>query len=258
LKWLRSLGGRGASEQPTEPSILEILDAGCRSAAVPMLDNGYLYLAATRLSLFRSDEAWAMTFEIFGFSPRTGEPDVSVWTLGNQLVNRKTASDFVDERGYAAYLRAHRYDEAAFFSPIDGDQWIEDDWTEMVAEDAPDVTLRGRKVPIPAAHAFAAFQIDLRDPPRIRVFELCRYLAAIDRQSVLATEHERRTHVGTLPELLVLDDWHHPDTVTGEVASDTRAFRSLAAVLDTGDVSAYDPSEIPNTHWRNWPEGGSL
>jgi hypothetical protein len=37
--------------------ILRVLDAGCESFTFPMLDNGYVYLAATRLSLFRSPEA---------------------------------------------------------------------------------------------------------------------------------------------------------------------------------------------------------
>ncbi|MDO7883849.1 hypothetical protein Q5H89_00635 [Hymenobacter sp. CA2-7] len=32
----------------------------------------------------------------------------------------------------------------------------------------------------------------------------------------------------------------------------------LAQVLATGDVSYYRPTLPPNTHWRNWPESGSL
>ena len=56
----------------TAGEILEVLDAACDSFAFPMLDNGYVYLAATRLSLFRSAADWAMVIEVFGFSPRAG------------------------------------------------------------------------------------------------------------------------------------------------------------------------------------------
>jgi hypothetical protein len=46
-----------------------------------MLDNGYIYLAATRLSLFRSSRDWAITIEVFGYSPRAGIPDTSIYTF---------------------------------------------------------------------------------------------------------------------------------------------------------------------------------
>ena len=223
-----------------------------------MLDNGYVYLAATRLSLHRSDRDWALTFEIFGFSPRGATPDLSVWSLGSRLVARKTVADYTSEAAYRAYLAAHPHDDSAFFWPLD-DGWQDPDDTELVARDADIVTLRGREIPIPGRDEFGRHGIALIEADRIRVFELCRYVAAVERDLVLATPEERRTHVpAELQEILVLDDWHHPDTVTGEVASETAAFRSIARVLATGDLAADDASEAGNTHWSNWPDGGSL
>ena len=58
--------------------------------------------------------------------------------------------------------------------------------------------------------------------------------------------------------LRVLDDWHHPDLVIGEVPSQTETFRQLAAVAVTGDAARHDTTEVPNTHWSNWPGGGQL
>jgi len=46
--------------------ILAILDRCCDRNTFPMLDNGYVYLAATRLSLFRSPDDWAIAIEVFG------------------------------------------------------------------------------------------------------------------------------------------------------------------------------------------------
>lgn len=61
--------------------ILEALDDRPSAFYFPMLDNGYIYLAATRLSLFRSSRDWAITIEVFGYSPRAGIPDTSIYTF---------------------------------------------------------------------------------------------------------------------------------------------------------------------------------
>ena len=42
-----------------------------------------------------------------------------------------------------------------------------------------------------------------------------------------------------------------------EEGKTTVAF-NLAKVLATGDVHAYRPTSPPNTHWSNWPDGGTL
>lgn len=61
-----------------------------------------------------------------------------------------------------------------------------------------------------------------------------------------------------LPEVLRLDQWNHPDLVSGLRPSDSETFHQIADVLATGDLSRYAPSLPPNTHWSNWPESGSL
>ncbi len=61
--------------------ILAILDACAESSTFPMLDNGYVYLSATRLSLHRSMANWAIVIEVFGFSPRAGLPDLHIAVL---------------------------------------------------------------------------------------------------------------------------------------------------------------------------------
>src|SRR5262249_13552994 len=104
------------------------------------------------------------------------------------------------------------------------------------------------------------YEIELSDPSRVRTFELCRYLAAIAGDRVLATPSEQRASV--LPEmeqLIQVDDWNHPDVVDdSQRPSGSETFQQLARVLETGDVSLYRPTLPPNTHWRNWPNGGTL
>jgi hypothetical protein len=101
--------------------------------------------------------------------------------------------------------------------------------------------------------------IRLADPLRVHLAELSRCLAVEHRSEVLGTDDERRTSVlPHLPELLVLDEWHHPDLSGGELPSDTETFRRLAELLAAPATGTYRATEPPNTHWSSWPHGGSL
>lgn len=238
--------------------ILAVIDSCCESFTFPMLDNGYVYLAASRLTAYRSENDWALVIEIFGYSPRAGHPDIHVYTFGSKLVNRIKADNYVSEEAYRMYLANNPHNESRFFHPVDG-QYQADNNDELVSTVATQLRLRNEVVPLPDISRYLENEIELVDYPRIRVFELCRYLAAIRRDDCLATETERRINLPTeMRQLLCLDEWRHPDLLNSEMPSSTETFQHLAKVLWQGDASQYKPSESTNTHWKNWPEGGSL
>jgi hypothetical protein len=238
--------------------ILHTLDQCADDMKFPALDNGYVYLATTRLTLFRSPEDWAMVFEVFGFNPRAGSPALDVTTFASRLHRRDTPDNYVNETAYKNYLATNPHNESRFFYPINGN-WQDPGSDEVVSPDAKELVLRGRPLTLPPPAEYARAGIELRDPALIRVFELCRYLAGVARDRVLATVHERRVSIRPeMGQLLQLQDWRHPDVVGGERPGDSTTFRQLAWVLATGDVTHYSPGEESNTHWRNWPDGGSL
>jgi hypothetical protein len=240
--------------------ILSVLDRCCDAFTFPMLDNGYVYLAATRLSLFRSATDWAMTIEVFGFSPRSGLPDTSIQTFASRLHDRDPPERYVDRRAYDRYLSDHPHDEYRSVFPVHEGPWQDVDESEYVVPGAKVVAVRDAEIELPSADAYARHGIELAEAPRVQVFELCRFLADVARDRVLATPAERR--VSILPEMgqiLRLEEWHHPNVVDEEERpSGSETFQQLARVLATGDARLYRPSRPPNTHWRNWPEGGCL
>jgi hypothetical protein len=246
--------------QDTPATILEILDRCCDAYTFPMLDNGYVYLAATRLSLFRSADDWALAIEVFGFSPRAGRPDVGVHTFGSRLYQRDTPAQHPSPEAYQNYLANNPHNDSRFFYPLADGAWQDPEDLECVAPGAREVVVRGTSRPLPRLETYEQHGIALQDPPRICVFELCRLLAAIARSDVLASAGEQR--VSVLPDMspiLQLDEWHHPDVVRdSERPSGSDTFRQLAEVLVSGDVSKYRPSTAPNTHWSHWPDGGTL
>lgn len=85
--------------------ILGVLDKAAEAYVFPMLDNGYIYPVASRLTLFRSKEDWAVVFETFGFSPRAGHPDLTITTIANRLKDRNKRSDYVSESAHENYLK---------------------------------------------------------------------------------------------------------------------------------------------------------
>jgi len=240
--------------------ILSILDRCCDAFTFPMLNNGYVYLAATRLSLYRSTQDWAMVIEVFGFSLRAGMPDTHIQTFASRLHDRDGPADYRNRHAYDNYLANHPHDEHRTVFPIDEGPWQEAEEEAFVDADAREVVVRKQARPLPRPDEYAPHGIELEQAPRVQVFELCRFLAATARADVLATPQEQR--VSVLPEMgqiLQLDEWHHPNVVDDEDRpSGSETFQQLAQVLATGDVRLYRPSQAPNTHWRNWPEAGRL
>jgi len=241
----------------TPEEILALLDRGAEDGVLPMLDNPYVYLAATRLALFRSESDWAMVFEIFGFSPRAGLPDLGIWTFASRLRARNPPEKYPTPEAYQRYLAKHQHHEPRFFYPVEQTDWQDPTNDAMVAEGATELVLRGEAVRLPTLEELRASGVRPSRPPRVRVFELSRYLAETRRERVLATEEERRVCVpAELEEILRLEEWNHPDLVNEELPSGSETFQQLARVLASGDVAGYGPSDAPNTHWSNWPDGG--
>lgn len=88
---------------------------------------------------------------------------------------------------------------------------------------------------------------------------MCRYLSETLRSHILVTPDEQRISVRPdMERILQLEEWNHPDLISGELPSDSQAFQQLAEVLISGDSKVYQPTESPNTHWKNWPDGGTL
>lgn len=239
--------------------VLAVLDQCSASFTFPMLDNGYVYLAATRLSAHRTEVDWGLVVEIFGYSPRAETPDTQIYTFASTLHNRDPEQKYVNRQAYEHYLKNNPHNESRFVFPIDDGDWQGNENSEFVAHDARTVTLRGQAIKLPSVEEYGRHGIELQRPPRIHKSELCRFLAEIERDRLLASSEESRVSLQPeMQQVLRLDEWNHPNLVQGELPSRSETFQQLAQVLVTGEPGAYRPSQPANTHWKNWPDGGSL
>ena len=231
----------------TTNEILAQLDRCAAEFTFPMLDNGYVYLADVRLEAYRDEARWAMVIEVVGFNIRAGAHDGinnCLHLFGNCLKRPPgTANeDFL-----------HLTDDGAD-EPI----FVEDS-LDIVRPEAKAIYVRGQEVEFTLdTSEFAKHGIDL-ESAEVHSHELLRLLSGQHRARFFATEEELRDRIPPdLPMVLRLDEWHHPDLAGGDLPSRSETFQTIAEVLVTGDPARYRPAKTPNTHWRHWPEGGTL
>ncbi|GEN07692.1 hypothetical protein SAMN05443572_101292 [Myxococcus fulvus] len=209
-------------------AILAQWDQAAEDYVFPMLDNGYVYPVDTRLHVFADAEQWALVIEVVGYSPRALALDNALHFYGEPL-NRQPGPANSD-----------------IFYPVEG-VLVNADNPERVMPGLTEVSIRGQTVSLPP-----------REDPE-NIVELYRSLVPVHRDLLFATEDELRSRLSPgLPKLLQLEAWHHPDLAGEERPSGSETFVQLAHVIAARDVSLYRPSRQPNTHWKNWPDGGTL
>jgi len=214
----------------TVDEVLSQLDQAASDSRFPMLDNGYYYPVDQRLHAFGDSTRWAMVIETLGYNPRAGNLIDVLEKFGNCVGTAGAEND-------------------DFLSRLDNYKELWDlegkgrPWTDTTG-----LVVRGTRVP---------FRAGL--PANLEPWDLLREVVPRDRLLFLATEAELRKRIPSdLPRLLLLEDWHHPDLLKGEKPSASETFQMIAAVLVSADPSRYSPRLQPNSHWSNWPEGGTL
>lgn len=228
--------------------ILKQLDNHAKDFNFPILDNGYVYPADTRMSVYADQRHWAIIVEVLGYNPRAWQTDGfdnCLYCFGNFLVNDP------DNKNMHFLFPISDGNTAPLFA---------DDEPEVINPLAKDLEIRGNLIPIPRDPGiYSKNGIALEDPPSIRAFELLRLLSVTHRELLLATEAElKERRNGDIPLFIRLDEWYHPDTSGDEKPSQNETFMLIAEAIDKLDRSIYRPTKLPNTHWSNWPGGGTL
>lgn len=207
--------------------VLEQLDAAAEELLFPDLNNGYYYAVDVRLHAYHDASRWALVIEAVGYSPRARNLTDVLHVYGNCLTQGEPG-----------------YDNGDFLDRVDNWDDIEHDEPEIYR--GGPIVVRGQEVSVAAE-------------PGEELVDVLRRLARDHREMLLANDVELRRRIpADLPEVLRLDQWHHPVLTDGARPSDSETFHQIADVLTTGDVARYAPSQPPNTQWSNWPDSGSL
>ena len=230
-------------------TILEKLDEAARQFVFPMLDNGFVYPADVRMSIYWDASRWLIIIEALGIHNRAVSGTDSIYNclhlFGNAL-HRKPGTANAD------FLYPV---ESLSEDPLFADQY---DWN--VCPEAKALSIRGQRISLDLSTAALAKKgLSLLDPPEIDPVVVLRSLLPEHRDLLLASPEQlgaRNPH--SLPLKIRLDEWHHPDLANSELPSESETFQMLVEAIVTGNTRCYAPTKQPNTDWRNWPDGGTL
>jgi hypothetical protein len=227
-------------------TILRELDDASEDFSFPTLENGYIAVAASRLSAFGDKRRWAMIIEVVGWfhkAPGEEQFETAVHRLGG-FYDTPTARDEAPPNTIERLHFVKGLDRALSRS-------------EPSAAASIKVKLRNTFVHVPlAVEEYLRHEIvDFNEP--IGPPDVLRWLTHHYRTYFLLTPSEIQARVPRgLSLILQLDEWNHPRI--GRPPSGTGAFRSIARAIAALDPTKYQPKQRPNTHWRNWPMGGAL
>lgn len=232
----------------TQEEILAQLDQCAENYSFPMLDNGYAYPADVRLTAYRDTDRWALVIETVDQSPRGGGHE------GTRNVIHVFGNCIEGEPGPANEDFLSRTSDPPE-GPIYGEEC---DWN--LERIAGTVMVRDRPILFDLSPDVLQHKgITPAEQGTLSAIDLLRSLLPEHRELFLATDAEKRRRIPSdLPEFMRLEEWHHPDLSGNERPSDNETIQLLAEALVSGDPTRYKPKAVPNTHWRNWPEGGTL
>lgn len=228
--------------------ILRQLDTEAESYVFPMLDNGYYYHGDQKLTIYRDENRWAILLEVLAYNNHMYGLD-GITTIANVFGNCLTSWNDNDNFNY--------------FASDNGTETFLYDETNYVPYLNPRAkSIRVRDIDIPVIfdrEHYKAKNIELEFENKIAPWEFMRGLIPEYSNLFWLTGEEISKKIPTdLSVFMTLDNWHHPDLVADEKPSDTETFQQLADVIVTGDKKWYNTKETNNTHWINWPDGGTL
>ncbi|MFD2522646.1 DUF7003 family protein [Emticicia soli] len=224
--------------------ILRQLDSEAEAYVFPMLDNGYSFHGDQKMTIFRDEKRWAILIEVLDyFNREQGLDGISSTSaiFGNCLIGwGDRFKYFASDNDAPAFL----YEEGTGI--------------EYLNDEAKSINIRNTVVPIifdKEHYKLKGIEFEYED--KITPWEFMRGLIPEYSHLFWLTREEISDKIPKdLPVFMTLHNWHHPDLAIEEKPSDKETFQQLADAILTGDVSLYNPTEMVNTHWSNWPEGG--
>lgn len=261
------------------------------------LGHAYSYLIECRLNIFKNADDWAIVAERLGYNPRAGRIGLDIYYFGNCLTNleRYNGQDTnyymvypIDDDPFFDTLNGESLMADAQYWRVRGTEVelshrIEDyaaAGIDLSAYEPGEIRIEeaGRLLIIQHPGMFRAtdpelykslpgnlkkilvldewYHRDFNEIPQPTLSdEQLRSVFAFNKNSDQMTfegfaqlyrEQEQRTQT------------YNQDQWQDNRPSGYETWQLIAKVIATGDPAAYRPTLLPNTHWKFWPDSGSL
>jgi hypothetical protein len=225
-----------------ESLVLSDLDKHASEFNFPMLDNAYVSFAAGRMSVFISEDHWAIVFEILGYSINQGEFTDDLYAFG----------DFLPREGVLTSFSVLTETPQAPLTDPATEAWIAD-WSDWSISSSSG-TFRFR--PSRSEYSTAGIHLEGESGPgSLAQKDVLRFFIAKQMSpSLFLSEDELIGELEGCPPMKLLlqtESWQHPDVASGELPSGSVSFQSLMRVIAEKSASLFVPGNV-NTSWPNW------
>jgi hypothetical protein len=254
------------------------------------LNHPYVFLIDSRLNIYRNDAGkWAIVSEVLGYNPRGSIIGLELRYFGNGIKPLR------EERGATYnYYWTHPFDwdnfqETVEYEAINADAefWIVRGQQIPLSHNLRDYADAGIELTesepgeIQAEEAARLLLLKYQDLFRATDEELNEYLSdGLDKILVIDEWHHKEFSQSKSPfsdpeflrsrfdlqnpEVLAMIEqeleknrkWNEEDWKNRPGSYET--WQQIAEVIVSGEPSRYKPTIAPNSHWKNWPESGSL
>jgi hypothetical protein len=241
--WIELVTNQGMSEMTTSDEILSTLAVAAADFDFPVLDNAYWKLAAGRMRGFRSDEKWALVFEILVFHTQASEFWVVIYGYGTLIGDRQ------------GFLNSVPAIEEQPGHPL----WSDDG--EWIGSKALKVAVHGTLLQALtvdlSTDAYSASDevVVLSSGDNLEEGAFARALVrdlGLRRMIPDNLVIQIAPHLINAVETLRLTNWEHPDIAGGQEPSDSESIVSAARVL-AGETNHFSQEPTRNNvHWFHW------
>ncbi|MEO8403406.1 MAG: hypothetical protein ABI480_02385 [Chitinophagaceae bacterium] len=253
------------------------------------LSHPYVYLIDCRINVFRdSFGKWAIVSEVLGYNPRGESIRLEIRYFGNCLVNLE-----VENGQTYNYYNVEPIDWDSFNETIENERlkpdaafWLVRGVQIPLSHNKQDYVDDGIKL-----REYKPDEISAEEVGRLIIQQDRHLFRATDAEL-------NKSIPDGLDKILVIDEWYHKEFSQSKSAFEKKemlsrfdlsnefikqmiqqdlelkanhnkelwndrpgsyeTWQQIAEVIVTGDPSRYKPTVAPNSHWKNWPEGGTM
>jgi len=214
-----------------------------------MLNNGYYYHVDQELKIYRNNKKWSIVMQFIQYNNHI--LDIG----GFSTIVYKYGSDIEPEQSLtndSFYHLATKDDEQIFLKEKKA-------FVSYLNPKAMHFKINHTSIPIEHDRTkYVKKGITLESKDKIRPWEVLRYLTPKYSKHFWIPRDELQID-SNLKEEIKITKWEHPDNIR-TIFSDMNSFieiaNCLASNLEFNRLKI--ETENSNTHWSNWPQGGTL
>lgn len=223
------------------------------------LENGYSYLAGSKIHVYGDANNWAIVFEQNGYHTRQVKVNLDLIYVGNCI---NYIIEEHHDRNYISNQNTITLIESSELNRIQNKNGNEMENFELIDLETKQIKIRNKTLAFNNNHEdYKKIGILIRDydnPNNLIGFEdMVRYIHETEPNILEADEFEIRKHIPkNLDKIMTLNDFHYVSSFEDDLSpSKQETYQMIAKVICKLGANEWKPTKKANNNWRNWEPG---